>query len=79
MAQNDDHPDQKIRHGRRYWQEMAPYLSNMPCDQNVGKIPAVKHSDTHPFSPWSTWLSAETLDMLCTDDDHRRHCCRLLK
>ena len=30
----------------------------------------------HPFPPSSTWLSA---DMHCTVDDHRRHCCRLLK
>ena len=34
---------------------------------------------THPFSPCSTWLLAETLDMHYTVDDHRRHCCRLLK
>ena len=38
-----------------------------------------KNIDTHPYSPCSTCLSAETLDMHCTVSDHCRHCCRLLK
>ena len=50
----------------------------MPSVQNAGKPPAAQNTDTHPFPPYSTWLSAETLDMHCTVDDHRRHCCRLL-
>ena len=51
----------------------------MPCGQDAGKAPAAKNTDTHPFPPCSTWPSAEAFDMHCPVDDHRRHCCRLLK
>ena len=51
----------------------------MPCGQNVGKPHDAQNTDTHPFRSCSTWRSAETLDMRCTVDDQRRHCCRLLK
>ena len=51
----------------------------MPSGQNAGKAPAAQNTDTHPFPPCSTWLSAETLEMHSTVDDHRRHCCRLRK
>ena len=48
----------------------------MPSDQYAGKTLAAKNTDTYTFPLCSTWLSAETLDMYCTVDDHRRHCCR---
>ena len=51
----------------------------MPSGQNAGKAPAVQNTDTKPFPSCSTWPSAETLDMHCTVDDHRRHRSRLLK
>ena len=51
----------------------------MPSGKNAGKSPAAQNTDTHPFPPCSTWHSAETLDMNCTVNDHRRHCFRLLK
>ena len=44
-----------------------------------GKAPTAQNTFTHPFPPCSTWLSDETFDMHCTVDDHRRHCCRLIK
>ena len=50
----------------------------MTSGQKAGKSPAAQNTDTHPFPPCSTWLSAETLDMHCTVGDHRRHCCRLV-
>ena len=51
----------------------------MPSGQNAGKAPAAQNTDTHHFPSYTTWLSTETLNMHCTVDDHRRHCCRLLK
>ena len=60
-------------------QELAPHQSTVPSDQNAGKPPAAKNTGTHPFPPCSTWLSAETLNMHCTVDNHCRHCCRLIK
>ena len=51
----------------------------MPSGQNAGKAPAAQNNYTYPFPPCSTWHSVEILGMLCTVDDHRRHCCRLLK
>ena len=51
----------------------------MTSGQNAGKASAAQTTDTHPIPPCPTWLSTETLDMHYTVDDHRRHCCRLLK
>ena len=51
----------------------------MPSCKNAGKAAAAQNTDKHPFPHCLTWLSAEKLDMHCTVDDHRRHCCRLLK
>ena len=51
----------------------------MPSGQNAGTASAAQNTDTHPIPPCSTWLSAETLDLHCTVDDHRRNFCRLLK
>ena len=79
MAQSDIHPDPKTRQGRQQRQELAPNQSTVPGGQNAENNPTAQNTDTHSFPPCTTWLSAETLDMHCTDDDHRRHCCRLLK
>ena len=79
MAQSDNHPDPKTRQGQQHRQELAPNWSTVPNGQNAGKASAAPNADTHPFPPCSTWPSAETLDMHCTVNDHRRHCCRLLK
>ena len=73
MAQSDNHPDPETRKGLQHRQELATNYSTEPSGQNAGKAPAAQNTDTHPFPPCSTWLSAETLD------DHRRHCCQLLK
>ena len=51
----------------------------MVSGQNAGKASAAKNTDTHPIPPCSTWHSAETLNMHYTVNDHRRHCCRLLR
>ena len=51
----------------------------MPSGQNAGKATAAQNTDTHQFPPCSAWLSAEALDMHCTVNDYRRHCCRLLR
>ena len=56
-----------------------PNSSTVPSGQNAGIAPAGQNTGTHPFPHCSTWLSVETLDMHCTVDDHRRHCCQLLK
>ena len=79
MAQGDNHPDPKTRQGQQHRQKLAPSLSTVPSGLNAGKTHVAQNTDTHPFSPCSTWLSAETLDMHCTVDHHRRHCCQLLK
>ena len=74
MVQGDNDPDPKARQGQQHRQELAPNLSTVSSGQNAGKAPAAQNTDTHPFPPCSTWLSAETLDMHCTVNDHRRHC-----
>ena len=79
MAQTDDHPDSNTRQGQHQRQELVPHQSTVSSGQNAGKSPAAKNIDTHDFPSCSTWLSAETLDMHCTVDDHRRQCCRHLK
>ena len=75
MAQSDNHPDPKTQQGRQHRRELAPHQSTVPNGQNAGKTPAAKNADTHPFPPFSTWYSAETLEMHCTVDDHRRLLC----
>ena len=79
MAQSDHHLDHETRQRQQHRSELAPNLSTVPSGQNAGKASAANNTDTHPFPPCSTWLSADTLDMHCTVDDHRRHCCRILK
>ena len=79
MAQSDNHPDTKTRQGQQHRQELAPNWSTVHSGQDARKASAVQNTDTRPFPPCTTWLSAETLDMHCTVDDDRRHCCRLLK
>ena len=54
-------------------------INLVPSGQNAGEAPAAQNTDTHHFPPCSTWPSSETLDMHCIVNDHRRHCCRLLK
>ena len=78
MAQSDNHPDANNRQGQQHRQELAPNQSIVPSGQKTGKTPSAQNTDTHQFPPCSTWLSAETLAMHCTVDDHHRHCCRLL-
>ena len=68
-----DNPDSITRQG------LATNYFTVTSGQNAGKAPVDQNTDTHPFPPRSTWHSVETLDMHCTVDDHRRHCCRLLK
>ena len=57
----------------------CPICVLCPVTKNAGRTPVAKNTDTHPFPPCSTWLSAVTHDMHYSVDDHRRHCCRLHK
>ena len=79
MAQGDNHLDPKTLNGKQHRQEQAPNYSTVPIGQVAGKASATQNTDTYPFPPCSTWLSAVTLDIHRTVNAHRRHCCRLLK
>ena len=79
MVQSNNLPDPKTRQGQQHLLKLVPHWSTVPSGKIAGKAPAAKNTDAHPFSPCSSWLLAKTLDMHCTVDDHRRHCCRLLK
>ena len=60
---------------QKHRQGLAPISLLCPAAKTL----AAKNTDTHPCPSCSTWLSAETLDMHCTVDGHRRHCGRLIK
>ena len=71
-----------VKHRKLHpWKNTKRIEQNKPHWQirKTEKTPAAQNTDTHPFPPYTTWLSAETLDIHCTADNHRRHCCRLLK
>ena len=77
MAQCDNHPDPKTRKDNNIGKNWRPISLLCPAAKTLEELMWPKML-THPFPPCSTWLSAKTLDMHCTVDDHRRHCCRLL-
>ena len=57
---------------------LRPISLLCPAAKTLEKLLLPKYRHTS-FSTLLIWLSAETIDMHCTVDDHRRHCCRLLK
>ena len=70
MAQSDNHPDPNSRKGQQHRQELAPHQSTVPIGQDAVRNFAALNTDTHPFPPCSAWLSAKTLGMHSTVDDH---------
>ena len=71
MEQSDNQPDPNIRQGRQHRQILSTHQSTVAWSQNAGKTPAAQNTNTHPFPPCSRWLSAETLVMHCTVNDHK--------
>ena len=64
MAPSDNHPDPKTRQNNNIGKNWRPISLAAP---NAGKAPAAQNTNTHPFPPWSTWLSAE-------NTRHALHC-----